>query len=282
MDDVRTHDTVRWRRRRLAAAAIRILVALLALTSGDRASAQGNAVEATIRGRVIDESTAQPIPDVHVEFVDGRTRTAKSAVSDAEGNFLLSGVPSGFFRLRAARIGYARAVTPYWRIEPGEILTVTIRLHPDAVLLAPLEITARARSRSPVLSNFYQRLERRVGGVFITREEIERSNAGLVTDLLRMVPGVEIDGGGGQHDRVVTMVRAIPVTSFANGCPVQIYLDGILATRGATDRVSLDELATPNVLEGIEVFRGLATVPPEFLSPEARCGVIALWTRRGG
>jgi hypothetical protein len=282
MDDVSTHDAVPRRPSRLAVAALRILAALLALPFAGQASAQGNAVEATIRGRVIDETTSQPIADVYVEFVDGRTRTAKTAVSDDEGSFLLSGVPSGFFRLRAERIGYARTVTPYWRIEPGEILTVTVRLHPDAVLLAPLEITARTRSRSPVLSNFYQRVERRVGGVFITREEIERSNAGLVTDLLRMVPGVQIDGGGGQHDRIITMVRAIPVTSFANGCPVQIYLDGILATRSATDRVSLDELATPNVLEGIEVFRGLATVPPEFLSAEARCGVIALWTKRGG
>jgi hypothetical protein len=78
------------------------------------------------------------------------------------------------------------------------------------------------------------------------------------------------------------MVRSIAVTSFANGCPVQVYLDGVLASRNDTEPVPLDELATPAVLEGIEIFRGISSVPPEFLTPEARCGVIALWTRRGG
>jgi hypothetical protein len=28
------------------------------------------------------------------------------------------------------------------------------------------------------------------------------------------------------------------------------------------------------------VYRGLSGVPAEFLTPEARCGVIALWTQR--
>jgi hypothetical protein len=280
MDGRNAHDAAGRTHRCVSARAFGPLLALLVLLPHEPVEAQRNAVQGTIRGRVVDESTSRPVPDVYIEFIDGRTRTQKTAVSDDEGSFILAGVPAGFFRLRAERIGYTRTVTPYWRIESGEILTVTVRMLTDAVLLAPLEITARAQSRSPVLSNFHQRLERRVGGVFITRDEIERSNAGRVTDLLRMVPGVQIDGGGGQHDRIVTMVRAIPVTSFANGCPVQVYLDGMLATRDG--EVSLDELATPNVLEGIEIFRGLATVPPEFLSPEARCGVIALWTKRGG
>lgn len=280
MDGRMAHEATRRRTRRVVARAFALPLLLLAILGAQPLAAQRNAVQGTIRGRVIDESTSRPIPDVYIEFIDGRTRTQQSAVSDDEGNFILSGVPAGYFRLRAERIGYRRTVTPYWRIDAGEILTVTLRMHTDAVLLAPLEITARTRSRSPVLSNFYRRSERRLGGYFITRDEIERSNAGLVTDLLRMVPGVQIEGGSGQHDRIITMVRAIPVTSFANGCPVQVYLDGILTTR--TGPVSLDELATPNVLEGIEVFRGLATVPAEFLSPEARCGVIALWTKRGG
>jgi hypothetical protein len=241
-----------------------------------RASAQ-NAVNGTIRGRVIDETSELGIASVLVEFLDSYRRVRASAMTDDDGEFLLSRTPRGSFRIRVTRLGYARTVTPVWEVESGETLTVIVRMHPDAVLMAPLEITASTRSASPVMANFYHRLQRGVGGVYITRADIEQRNPGLVTDLLRTVPGVRLSDG------VVHMARALPgVGGGANGCPVQIWVDGILATRGRGGNVSPDWLATPGTLEGIEVHRGLSTVPPEFLSPEARCGVIALWTRRGG
>ena len=44
----------------------------------------------------------------------------------------------------------------------------------------------------------------------------------------------------------------------------------------------IDDMVLPSSVEGIEIYRGLSTVPPEFLNPDAECGVIAIWTRRGG
>lgn len=261
--------------RRVRLARITLAALLLVLAVPVLGHAQRNAVQGSIRGRVMDESTNSGIAGALVEFMDGRTRQRGSAVTDAEGNFILPSVPSGPFRLRASRIGFARIVTPYWRVLSGEALTVTVRMHPEAVVLAPLEINAVARSRSPVLASFYHRVERGIGGTYITREEIERRNPGLVSDLLRAVSGVELTQG------FVTSVRALPgMGGGANGCPMQIWVDGVLATRGGP--VELDALATPAVLEGIEIHRGLSTVPAEFLTPEARCGVIAIWTQRGG
>jgi hypothetical protein len=253
-------------------------LALLSL-SPLNAAAQGNAVTGALRGRVIDQETGDGIATAFVEYLDVHNRVRASAVADGEGGFVLADLPTGSFRLRASRIGYTRTVTPYWRLESGDVLTVAIYVDPDAVLLAPLEITAREHSRSPVLSAFYNRVERRMGGTFLTREEIERRKPSRVTDLLADVPGVRLTSGGlGANSRVVT----IPRNAMLRGgqCPVQVWVDGMLANRGALP-VSLDELATPEALEGIEIFRGLATIPPEFVTPEARCGVIALWTRRG-
>ena len=242
------------------------------------AHAQGNAVQTRILGRIVDENSAAGIAGARVEFLDSRSRVRESSVTDSAGYFLLDEIPRGSFRLRAGRLGYRTATTPYWRIESGEALSVTVRLDPDAVLLAPLEITARALSASPVLANFYHRQQRAVAGTFITRDEIEQSNATRVTDLFAMVPGVRFRNNN-QRALVVSFDRALPGTTT---CPVQVYVDGVLATRGERDGVPLDELATPGVLEGIEIHRGLASVPPEFAGPLARCGVIALWTRRGG
>jgi hypothetical protein len=62
---------------------------------------------------------------------------------------------------------------------------------------------------------------------------------------------------------------------------VQIFLDGMLITRGSPGgEVLIDDIVNPLDVEAIEVFRGLASVPPEFLTPDARCGVVAIWTRR--
>lgn len=254
-------------------------LAVLAL-SPLNAAAQGNAVTGTLRGRVIDPSTGEGVATAFVEYLDVHNRVRASAVADVEGAFVLADLPTGRFRLRASRIGYTRTVTPSWRLESGDVLTVAVYIDPDAILLAPLEITARERSRSPVLSGFYNRVERRMGGTFITREMIERRNPSLVSDLLADVPGVRLTPGGiGANSRVVTIARNAMLRG--GQCPVQVWVDGMLATRGPVP-VSLDEMATPETLEGIEIFRGLSTIPPEFVTPEARCGVIALWTRRGG
>ncbi|HSJ24136.1 MAG TPA: carboxypeptidase regulatory-like domain-containing protein [Longimicrobiales bacterium] len=255
--------------------------AVLAVAAGGPVSAQYNSVEGVIRGVVLDERTGQGIADVVVEVLDHVERIQRSAVTDEEGRFTLLRVRPGPFWLRASHIAYSRTKTPMWRIGSGEVLDVSIRLHPEVVLLAPLEITARAQSASPVLARFYERLNRRMGGTLFTREDIEARNPPRVTDLLAGVTGVNLQSSANQSFRIVTMARALPgMGGGPNGCPVQIYVDGILATRGGP--VSPDELLAPGSLEGVEVYRGIGTVPAEFLTPEARCGVIAFWTRRGG
>jgi hypothetical protein len=270
----------RTRHRRGAAALICAAVALALLAVP--AAAQQNAVDGTIRGIVIDQTTGQGVPGVVVEVLDHVDRIRRSTVSDEEGRFMLVRVQPGPFWLRATHVAYARTKTPRWRVESGEVLDVTIRLHPDVVLLAPLEVTARAQSFSPVLAGFYDRVNRRMGGTLFTREDIELRNPSRITDLLEGVPGVRIQAdGGNQSFRLVTMARALPgVGAGPNSCPVQIYVDGVRASRGGP--VSPDEILAPGSLEGVEVYRGLGTVPAEFLTPEARCGVIAFWTRRAG
>jgi hypothetical protein len=53
-----------------------------------------------------------------------------------------------------------------------------------------------------------------------------------------------------------------------------VYLDGY-RTGGA----SIDDLVFPSDVEGVEVYKGLSEYPGQFASPDARCGVIAVWTR---
>jgi TonB family protein len=86
--------------------------------------------------------------------------------------------------------------------------------------------------------------------------------------MLREIPGVRIGP-------VTNQGRAIRLRGAT--CPPLVFVDGFPATAGEFD-VDMIDLVT---VEGIEVYSGMATVPPEFLGPRDldRCGVIAIWSR---
>jgi hypothetical protein len=234
-----------------------------------------------IHGRLIDDNTGAPIPGARVELLDELRRPIRGTVTDDDGRFRIPQVRSGPFLLRAARLGYRTTTTPRWRIQGGEVLQVEVRMDIDAVVLAPLEIVAARRPQpSPVLEGFRARMASGLG-YFVTRADIEARNPSMISDMLAMVPGVHLEGSGSGLRRTIHMGRA-----GATRCPAQIFVDGFLFNRpvmGRGDDVFvIDDAVTPSSVEGIEIYRGLAGVPAEFLNPNSRCGVVVIWTRRGG
>lgn len=259
-------------RRATRAAAVAAKATLLVALTATALDAQ-----AVLRGVVLDDETAEPLGHARVDFIDHQLRRYKQVVTDHTGRFIFPNVPVGSFRLRAARIGYRPVTTPRWWLERGDTLTTEVRLHSTTMLLAPLEIVARART-SPILEDYYHRKERGFG-TYLTREDIENRAALSVTDLLATVPGVHVVTGsasrGGTGGRNISMSRALP------GCVAQIYMDGVLMTRPGDTGFILDDIVRPEEIEGVEIYRGLSSVPAAFANEEARCGVVAIWTRRG-
>jgi len=251
-------------------------IATPALLHGQDMSSRGE-----ILGRLIDDNSGAPIPGARVELLDELRRPIRGTVTDDEGRFRIPNVRSGPFLLRAARLGYRTTTTPRWRIQGGEVLQVEVRMDVDAVVLAPLEIKAARRAQpSPVLEGFRARMASGLGH-FVTRADIEARNPSMISDMLAMVPGVHLEGSGSGLRRTVHIGRA-----GASRCPAQIFVDGFLYNRpvmGRGDNVfAIDDAVTPSSVEGIEVYRGMAGVPAEFLNPNSRCGVVVIWTRRGG
>ena len=64
-------------------------------------------------------------------------------------------------------------------------------------------------------------------------------------------------------------------TGFSQGCPMLIYLDGILVSEGG----AADMWVSPVEIGGVEVYKGAASLPAEFSGPNSRCGVVAIWTK---
>jgi hypothetical protein len=254
---------------------------LLLLALPREALPQDTSTDGTIMGRVVDDRTNTGIAGAEVEFLNELRQVWARTIADDEGYFALHRLPPGSFRLRVRGLGYTETITPPWWVQMGEVLSVVVRLQPHAILLAPLEVTGLSRPLAvPALEGFHRRLETSVGGVFFTRQQIEARNPARITDLLVDVPGVRLQQASGRPGQLMVVSFGRTLAGRGGGeCPVQVFVDGVLASRGQ-GAVPLDELASPNALEGMEVYRGLASLPPEFVTPDARCGVVVLWTRR--
>lgn len=216
-----------------------------------------------------------------VDVIDANGRQIARRFTDDGGAFSFSLPRREAYRIRASQMGFRETTTPVlWR-DGFEQIHVDVRLAVDAIPLAPLEVVARARpGPSPVLSDFRARRASDIGN-FISREEIVARGPSLVTDLLAVTPGVQLVSEGRGTRRLVYMNRG------TRRCPARIYVDGLLVNRrdlitGEDYGFTLDDAVSPEDVEGIEIYTGLSTVPAEFLSAEASCGVVAIWTRRGG
>lgn len=260
----------------------RVLILPLIL-AGLIGSAAGLAGQVRIAGRVIEDETLTPIAGAKVVVSRAGGRSLGQVHTNDRGVFSFTVPRQGGYVFEASRIGYEEAETPILWTDGYEDYQVEIRLAPDAVLLAPIEVLARSREgESPVVESFWDRRETGLGHYF-TRAEIEAIKPSRVTDLLRRVPGVQLRGGGAGLRQTVYMSRGTV------SCPAQIFVDGMLWSRPTSmnpadaSEFTVDDAVHPTSVLGIEVYRGLSAIPAEFLTPESsRCGVIAIWTRREG
>jgi hypothetical protein len=255
-------------------------------------SASAVQAQSTMTGTVLDEETGGPLENARVTLRASNLQLA--AITDSAGQFVFPHVSPGYYQIHAQRVGFEPTRQAGMRVRDRDTVSLEIRLGKDVIILAPVEVVARSERRaSPILEDFYHRV-RSGTGRYITREQIEARNAFYVSDLLVSIPGIHVMPNQGTMGRNVYMSRTLP---RSDGCPVQIYVDGahinprllMSAPGGDTLTVmtaqdpgfSIDDVVHPASIEGIEVYAGLASVPAQFMGPDARCGTVAIWTRRG-
>jgi hypothetical protein len=236
-----------------------------------------SAQDALLVGRALDFNTEAPIAGARIDVVDSRGRRIASETTDSAGAFRFSGLDAGSYQLRARSDAYREVMTPPVELGDGGVVDVVVRLAVNIIPLAPLEVTARPSTprRNAALSAFLQRAERGIGGVFIMPDEIERRSPRNITDLLATTAGL--------------LVMQDVLMNQRTQCPPTVYLDGVRlnhlseSSDGAlAEAFEAANLVPPTSLEGIEVYRGAATVPGEFGGSRAGCGVVPLWSKHGG
>jgi hypothetical protein len=200
------------------------------------------------------------------------TNTAFRAETGADGRFELAGLPSGPIEVIVRRLGFAPAKIPL-QLDTGEIRDIRVLLSPVVMTLDSVSVTATAEG--PTIEKAYGGFEMRKSrgfGTFITREQIEKKNPRLTTDLFRTVSGVKLLRENGTPTVVSTRLGTMAY------CPVRYFIDG---SSYPLYGQSIDTMIQVADIGAIEVYPGGATVPPQFGGRESACGVIAIWTRQG-
>lgn len=164
------------------------------------------AAEYQIKGVVIDKSTRQPLEFVNVLVVG----LGIGASTDANGNFLITQVPPGIYRLQASFLGYKTELTPEYRVNHVTPY-VQIELEEENASLNEVVVTASPFQKVP---------ESPVSLRVIGLQEIEKA-PGANRDISKVVqnyPGVAFSPIGYRNDLVVR-----------GGGPSEnrFYLDGV-------------------------------------------------------
>lgn len=149
------------------------------------------AAEYQIKGVVIDKSTRQPLEFVNVLVVG----LGIGASTDANGNFLITQVPPGIYRLQASFLGYKTELTPEYRVNHVTPY-VQIELEEENASLNEVIVTASPFQKVP---------ESPVSLRVIGLQEIEKA-PGAHRDISKVVqnyPGVAFSPIGYRNDLIV-------------------------------------------------------------------------------
>ena len=214
---------------------------------------------------LVTDSSNKPVSGAEVQIIG----TSSRGNTDDQGRVALRAESPGKYTLRVRRLGYAELLTqlslsdgliqPHYKLIP-------VATDLQKVVVRSSELKPDRYAGTSRFDAFYRRRSQGLG-TFLTREMIDARNAQKSEDLLRMITGVRIRYRG-----------STPFVQFLRCEHVNVYIDGIRSHDAFRDYFAL----SPLDIEAMEVYHGLATVPPEF-SPEPNdCAAIVVWTRWHG
>jgi len=184
------------------------------------------AQNAVIRGRVYDQKNNDPLPFVNVIVMGQQV----GAASDLDGNFIITGLESGFYTLMASFIGYKVAYSPEIQVNNVKSVFVEIPMEQQAIEFE--QVTVRP-------SEFKKKIDAPLSVQKIRLSDIEKAPGANrdISKVIQSFPGVGstvsfrndiiVRGGGPSESRFYLDGIEIPnlnhfATQGASGGPVGI------------------------------------------------------------
>ncbi|MBE8725700.1 outer membrane beta-barrel family protein [Flavobacterium hungaricum] len=197
---------------------------LLALFFGFASFAQST--EFTIKGKVIDAATKQPLPYVTVILLSS-SQKVKETAADENGNYVFKNI-SGNYQVKAAFLSYKTFTTETFKL--NQDLVQNISLEEEMNQLEEVNVVAEK-------SAVELKLDKKV---FNVGKDI-LSRGGSANDILNNVPSVNVDVAG-----VVSLRGNSGVTVLINGKPSILAANNGLSQISAANIEKVEVITNPS------------------------------------
>ncbi len=158
------------------------LLVLLNITSYSQSKIKGS-----IGGRIIDQSTSEPIIGANIILVN----TNFGAASDIDGNYLIANLEPGEYDLIVSYISYTKTRISNIKVAAGQKTIINVALKPEAINVDEIVITGKAEtSYEAALLNKQKNSISISDG--ISAEQIKKSPDATSSEALKRVTGVSI------------------------------------------------------------------------------------------
>jgi TonB-dependent receptor len=212
------------------------------------------AANGKIKGIITDAGSGEPLLGATV-IIQG---SSIGAATDVDGKYLISLAPEGEHVLHISYVGYNSKDIKV-KVIAGETLEINEKLMSSAVQLTDVVVTAQLEGQASAIN---QQLTSNTIVNVVSKDKIQELPDQNAAETLARLPGISIQRNNGEGQKVVVRglsprFSAITVNGVqlpATSQPGSFSNDGT----GSADDRSVDlSMISPDVLEGIEVFKAL-------------------------
>jgi TonB-linked SusC/RagA family outer membrane protein len=249
-----------------------------AVVGGVLWSAQAQAqATGTVSGRVVDSTAQQPIANATISIVG----TQRGTITRNDGGFVISGVPVGSVRVRAARIGFT-AQEQEVAVTSGGTASVSFALHPVAAVLSEIVTVGYGTQRREAITGS------------VATVKAEDANVGVVPNANSMlsarVAGVNVtlnngEPGAGAQIRIrggTSLSASNDPLYVVDGVPLQndqtVATGGANGVGGSLPRSPLNAIS-PDDIASITVLKDASATA--IYGSRGANGVVLIETKRG-
>ncbi len=195
--------------------------------------------QSTIKGKVIDKSTGEPLPSANIHLVEVKRGT----ITKSDGTFIIDKIPAGDYTLEVSYIGYKK-VRKKVKVNPDEVVNVNIELEQGVVSLQEVVIIGSMYEKS--LFEIHQPI------AVLDEDKLGMRMSDNIAKTLSYEPGISFEYNGSAVGRpVVRGLTGTRVLILDNGVRI-----GDASDLSADHAISFDPIS----VERIEVIRGPASL----------------------